>query len=237
MRCLKCKSVLLSCIDCLNKCCPSCEGELQNKKESFPDNAFIAINSGDIDKVSHILRQEYVDANEVFNDQGDSLLTCAAVNLDYEMCEYLIENHNVGVCEKDKYGRTALIEMVRTRSGKWNKKVVKLLSRSVNIQDSSGKTAIMFAATGAGAFGSNKGNLQIIKQLLELNADLSLTDNRGVTALGWAIVSNDASKNRTNDEVVEYLEEIMIVQEALKQFKQQYKHEVSEKGELIVEKR
>ncbi|PKG83318.1 hypothetical protein CXF85_11355 [Colwellia sp. 75C3] len=234
LKCLKCGDILLSCVNCLDECCPSCEGELKAKKESFPDNVFIAIGTSDIEKVSQILNREYVNFDDITNDNGDTLLTRAAVNLDYEMCSHLIKNYHANTCNQSQYGRTALIEMVRTRSGKWNKKIVQLLSRSVNIQDSSGNTALMFAATGAGCFGSKKGNLQIIKHLIELKADLALTDRRGLTALGRAIESNNVSKNSTNDDVVEYLEKVMIQQEALKLFNQQYIYEVSDKGELSV---
>ena len=124
--------------------------------------------------------------------------------------------------------------MVHRRGSKWNKKIANLIAYSVNFQDNSGKTALMFAATGAGMFGSNRGNIKIVKHLIELGADLSLPDQKGFTALGRAIESNNQSANNTNDELVNYLQTEMVKQEAMRVFKQLCRYDITNKGELKV---
>jgi hypothetical protein len=236
MRCQGCREVLESCIDCISKPCPNCSGVLINKKDSFPDNIFAEITKGElsIESLMGYINKENVNVDEILNEQGGSVLMEAAIKQNLEICQYLIDQLGADVSKASQNGRTALIEMVHTRSLKWNKKIVTLLRGSINFQDNSGNTALMFAATGAGMFGSNRGNIKIVKHLIELGADLSLTDNSGFTALGRAMESNNRSAKSINKDIVTYLQAEMIKQEAMRLFKQFYRYDITDKGELKV---
>jgi ankyrin repeat protein len=125
-----------------------------------------------------------------------------------------------------KYGRTALIEMVRRR-GKYHTEVAALLQSSVNAKDSEGKTALMFAAEGGGLFGSRRGNLSLARDLIGLDADPLIQDRGGRTALGYAIASNDKG---TNQDMVDYLEELIRTRIALREFEKLYEYTFDRKG-------
>jgi ankyrin repeat protein len=128
-----------------------------------------------------------------------------------------------------KYSRTVLIEMVRRR-GKYHREAALLLSSSVNAQDDQGGTALMFAAEGAGLFGSRRGNLSVAKHLVELGADPLVEDRRGKTALGYAMASNDKG---TNQDMVDYLEELMKTSIALREFDKLHQYKFDNDGCLI----
>lgn len=111
-----------------------------------------------------------------------------------EVCRLLLEAGLPASGPPAKYGRTPLIEMVRTRPP-FHNKVANLLKSSVNIQDDEGRTALTFAVEGAGWFGSRKGSIPIIMKLIELGADPFLQTKQGKTALDFAIKSNDTEQN------------------------------------------
>lgn len=83
-------------------------------------------------------------------------------------------------------------------------------------------TALMFASMGAGVFGSKRGNITIIRQLISFGADLGQVNERGQTAVRVAEMSNAGSKASTNDEVVAFLKEAAIEQRAMKEFHAKY---------------
>jgi len=210
-RCLTCKEVFFICGKCLGAKCPSCKGTLINKEVTFPDNLFNAIKNNNLEKVEKICNVENTDLNHIFNDNSrDTPLISAAISRKYEICQWLINTGNASIKAKNKNGRTALIEMVRCRNSNWPRKLAKLFAASVNEQDKSGKTALMFASVGAGLFGSNKGNLKVIKQLLEFGADIFIADNFENTALSYAKLSNKRGRVASNYAVVEYLEHVEI---------------------------
>nr|WP_280177504.1 ankyrin repeat domain-containing protein [Microvirga pakistanensis] len=111
----------------------------------------------------------------------------------------------------------------------YNAEVAARLRSSVDAQDDDGRTALMFAAKGSGLFGSRRGNLTIARDLLALGADLSLQDKQGLTALGFAIRSNDTDKN---NEMVEFLQQEMVKEEAMRSFKQRHSYRFDEKGHM-----
>jgi len=230
-RCKHCGEVVSPCSSCMDEPCPHCDGELVLKSESFPDNIFKAVKEGNIDKVRAIAEHEYCELTSLENENGLTLLTLAVFNHNLEMCKFLINEMNVGVCyQSRKYGRTSLIEMMQARSSNTSVKIMDLLRYSVQYQDNSGKTALMFSSIGAGLFGSKCGNPKLIKKLLSYGADLFIQDNRGRTALGWAIESNKQSKKKTNDEVINLLEGEMLKEAALREFKKHFYYEFDHKG-------
>ncbi|WP_262965897.1 ankyrin repeat domain-containing protein [Methylobacter psychrophilus] len=209
-RCLKCRKVFFICGDCLGAQCPECKGDLQSKEETFPDNLFYAIEKGDLSEVKNICELENKNVDFIINDKGDIPLIRAAVSKQHEICQWLIDKCNASINARDKYGRTPLIEMMRCRDSNWPKKQALLFAPSVNEQDGGGKTALMFASEGAGLFGSKKGNITIIKQLLGFGADVFIKDKYRNTALDIAIRSNDRSKTSSNQTVVDYLKKVEI---------------------------
>jgi len=120
--------------------------------------------------------------------------------------------------------------MVRTRGSKINRDVLKLLRESVNEQDDSGCTALMFALEGAGFFGARKGNLSLIEILLEFGASPLLQDKQGRTALGYAIASNDKGTNQT---VVNFLTQTVIDKTARREFEARNTYHIDKSGNLI----
>lgn len=142
-----------------------------------------------------------------------------------ELCKLLLD-FGASPGSAMQYGRTVLIEMVRRR-GKYHREVASLLSSSVNARDNQGGTALMFAAEGAGLFGARRGNLTIARHLVELGADPLVQDRRGKTALGYAMASNDKG---TNQDMVDYLEELMKTSIALREFDKLYQYKFDNDG-------
>jgi hypothetical protein len=231
MRCKLCSKVTYSCPSCFGESCPYCQGERVMKSKSFPDNIFKAVKEGDQDEVRAIYRRECCDLSSLENENGFTPLTLAVFEHDIEMCKFLIIEMTVDVCYQNlNNGRTTLIEMMQARSSKTSIKIMDLLKRSVHLQDNSGKTALMFASVGAGLFGSKCGNPKLINRLLNYGADLFAQDKTGCTALGWAIESNNQSKKKTNDEVINLLEGEMLKEAAIREFKKHFYYEFDHKG-------
>ncbi len=126
------------------------------------------------------------------------------------------------------------MEMIRCRGSKWPKEIAALLRQSVNEQDGSGMTALMFASIGAGAFGSKRGSLAIIRQLVAFGADLALVNKRGQTAVGVAEMENAKSAASANEEVVEFLKAVSIEQRAMKNLRSKYRCSFDSNGVLIL---
>jgi ankyrin repeat protein len=236
-RCLKCNDIFEVCTKCSDKQCPVCDGILKNKNDTFPDNFFIAVKNNKFDKIKSVLATENVFIDEVFDKNGDTALVNAAMSQNIEMCTFLIEQCYASPLSRNKDGRTPLIEMMRCRNGKGLKTLILLFRSTVNEQDASGKTALMFASTGAGVFGSKKGNITLIQQLLDLGANIHCKDKYGNTALIYAIESNKKSKTNNNEEVVCYLESKVILQTAMDYFRSDFSYNFTEGGELIIHKR
>lgn len=171
------------------------------------------------------------DLNALTNAQGDTLLMRAAMHKTggsaSDLCKLFLD---LGASPGStmQYGRTVLIEMVRRR-GKYHREVALLLRSSVNAQDDQGGTALMFAAEGAGLFGSRRGHLTAAEHLVDLGADPLVQDRRGRTALGYAMASNDKG---TNQDMVDYLEELMKTSIALREFDKLYQYKFDNDGRL-----
>lgn len=181
-----------------------------------------AIAREDLSALSGYLERHGLDVDQPIPECGGTLLRLAAIAGSISSCRHLIDRHGASIYARDNIGRTALMEMIRCRGSKWPKGVAELLSRSVNEQDWSGMTALMFASMGAGVVGSKRGNITIIRQLISFGADLGQVNERGRTAVGVAEMSNAKSKASTNDEVVAFLKEAAIEQRAMKEFHAKY---------------
>lgn len=197
------------------------------------DELFQVVKEGDLGRCRHLLAKlGHPGLNTLTNAQGDTLLMCAAMHKTStsasELCKLLLD-FGASPLSAMQYGRTVLIEMVRRR-GKYHREVAALLSSSVNAPDNQGGTPLMFAAEGAGLFGSRRGNLSVTKHLVELGADPFLADRRGKTALGYAMASNDKG---TNQDMVDYLKELMETRIALREFEKLYQYKFDNDGHLI----
>jgi hypothetical protein len=194
---------------------------------------------GDWDKVFDLLTEFWIDPSAIVcTKTGYTLLTLAATEPAPEACARLITLGANPANGGTIGARSALTMMVWLRDGTWSskhRKIVALLGPyTVNHQDSDGKTALMFAATGAGAFGSKRGNLRIVEQLIGFGADPSITDRRGRTALMLAVASNDASTTSTNHDVVQLLESYSIDSAAKQWFARHHRVEFSYRGEMSI---
>ncbi|GLR68267.1 hypothetical protein GCM10010909_29480 [Acidocella aquatica] len=221
------------CTKCSTNPCPKCKGPLDRSENLFPKSLFRVVSQGDIEGFWYIYRDlsgPASDLNRLLDRNGNTLLHVACGieknKLAAAMCDALFQT-GLSPTLKDKNGRTALTEMVRTRQYKPD--VATMLQISVNEQDGYGVTALMFAAKGGGLFGSRRGNLTVVRHLLELGADLFLCDDPGRTALGYAIRSNDKG---TNEAMIEFLEREMLAQTALDEFKKHNQYDFDNKGVL-----
>lgn len=197
------------CVSCAAKPCPQCTGHLEVTERVFPHSLFQAISKGDEREVERLLRDCSEPFVEVKNRNGETALALAArlktADAVKSMCELLLRAGFSPRAKADKTERTALITMVEHR--RFHKDVAELLKSSINDQDIGGKTALMFAAEGAGLFASRRGNGGIARTLLDLGADPQICDKRGLTALGHAVASNDTDQNEV---MVDLLKDAML---------------------------
>lgn len=191
-----------------------------------------AVKAGDLCEVQRLCDAEGVEPRYVF-EEGKTLLFPAAASQRLEVCAWLIEQ-GVLIDHQDSTGRTALLTAICMRDGGWRRELIALLESSINVADNGGLTPLMRAAEGAGLFGAKRGNLQILKGLIERGADLFAQDNQGLTALGHAKSSASASPRGANDEVVEFLEQAMVQAAAKMEFHRLYLHHFSPKGVLML---
>lgn len=229
--CPSCRSVFLDlCAPCAGKRCPKCtKSKLAERDSVFPYSLFRAISEEDDYKINSLLNRAREALDEITDQQGETPLAVAARSESSvaaeRLCKLLMER-GASADARLKSGRTALMEMIRNR-GNYYSKVAALLRGSVNAQDNAGMTALMFAAEGVGLFGSRRGNMTAIRDLISLGADPSLEDGRGLTALGHAIASNDTEMNQP---AIDYLKEQMVQRVALREFDRSYAHEFDGKG-------
>lgn len=194
-----------------------------------------AVRGGDIYEVQRLCDTEGVEPRHVF-EEGETLLFPAATSQQLEVCTWLIEQ-GTSIKHRNSIGRTALLSAIHARDGGWKHKIISLLEPSINVADNDGLTPLMRAARGAGLFGANRGNLQILKRLIESGADVFAQDNRGLTALGHANIDASSSKSGANDEVVDFLEQAMVQAAANMEFRRLYLHHFSSKGVLMLQHR
>lgn len=206
---------------------------------SSPPTAFqklsVAVRKGDIYEVQHLCDTEGVEPRHVF-EEGETLLFPAATSQQLEVCAWLIEQ-GASIAHRNSIGRTALLTAIHARDGRWKHQLIALLEPSINIADNDGLTPLMRAAKGAGLFGANRGNLQILKRLIKGGADVFAQDNRGLTALGHANIDARSSPSGANDEVVGFLEHAMVEAAAKMEFHRLYLHYFSSKGVLMLQHR
>jgi ankyrin repeat protein len=205
------------CERCAAKPCPKCKGLLEATERVFPHSLFQAISKGAEREVERLLRGRPEPLGDLKNRTGETALALAArfktPDVAKSMCEALLRAGFSTHAKSDNTERTALITMVEHR--RFHKDVAELLQSSINDQDVSGKTALMFAAEGAGLFGSRRGNGGIARTLLALGADPQICDKRGQTALGHAIASNDTGQN---EGVVDLIKDAILNSVARREF-------------------
>ena len=158
--------------------CPDCGARLVDPNKVFPWSLFAAIHDGRVDEVERLVSENKPDLERLKNPSGWSPLHAAVRS----------ENDATGTCRvlrkagaspsgRDAQGSTALIVAVKLRN--WTKELLGLLASSVNEQDNSGRTALMFAAKGGSGWGPEKGNVAIARALLAVGASASSATSTG----------------------------------------------------------
>jgi ankyrin repeat protein len=201
--------------------------------ESFSDSFFAAIKSGETWRVEKLINAEKPDLQKLRDARGDTSLNAAirAEQNNVEMCKLLL-GRGAAPDARGQQGRTALMHAVMGRS--WIKRlrpIVKLLGASVNVQDESGQTALMFASRGGAGFGAELGNSLLVRALLSLRADATIADNYGRTALAYA---EEVNKTGKNSRTVRLLQEAMLNQAARHDFHNRFAHSFDKNGVLRV---
>jgi len=194
---------------------------------------------GDWDKVFDLLGHYEIRPDTIVCPRSrNSLLTVAATEPAPEACERLLRLGADPAFGGTVGARSALTMMVWLRSKPWgskHRKIVELLAPdTVNHQDSDGKTALMFASVGAGLFGMKRGNPQIIDLLMRHDADPSIKNRWGRTALMEAVKSNDMSATGANGDVIELLESHSIYYAAKQWFIQEQRVVFSNDGGMTI---
>lgn len=189
-----------------SKCtaCPDCGVALVAANEVFPHSLFHAIQAHDVSALRELLSRDPGDLNTLRHRRSKYLPLTAAALLDdaekaVEICQVLLE-HGASPNAGDVAGRTPLIHSAM--SAKFRRKVADLFKRSVDVQDSDGKTALMWAAAKPSSVNNRVGNVRTLQALVALGANLFITCKRGKTALDYAL-SENATGN--NEAVVAYL--------------------------------
>jgi len=138
------------------------------------------------------------------NDDGDTALTFAVIGSNIEIIKLLLnKGFDINETGYDR-GWSPLMTAVNAYIGKDTEVIQFLLKNnaSVNYQDKSGETALMFAVETACALSevvdSATDNLEIIKLLIKNGADVNLKNSKGDTALDKAV-------SYENQAVIDYL--------------------------------
>jgi ankyrin repeat protein len=201
--------------------------------ESFSDSFFAAVKSGQTWRVEKLIDAEKPNLQKLRDARGDTGLSAAirAEQKNVEMCKLLLAR-GASPDARGHLGRTALMDAVTGRS--WIKRlrpIVKLLAASVNVQDESGQTALMFASRGGAGFGAELGNSLLVRALLSLRADAAIVDNHGRTALAYA---EEVNKTGKNSRTVRLLQEALLNQAARYDFDKRFSHSFDKNGILQV---
>ena len=154
-----------------------------------------------------VLVKNGCDINTQDND-GDTVLSIAAYFGLSQIVEYLLVN-KADPDIRDTKGNTALMKAVFNQKHPFPftkysyEEVLKLLLKyntKVNARNNDGQTALMFGCH----------TVEIVKQLLEKGADISLKDNSGKNAIDYA------KEYVNNEEIVTILEKYMNRKNILK---------------------
>ncbi len=144
----------------------------------------VAVYGNFFDGIKILLKREDLDINISYN--SDTALTLAT-HYGYDTIAQLLIEKNFDINAQDKHGNTALMLSIKRE---WHKNIFydgrrniakMLLSRpdiDINRQNNLGETALIIAVMYE--------NSEMIKLLLEKNANVDLKDGRGFTAFDWA---------------------------------------------------
>ena len=138
--------------------------------EDQRSDMFMAIVLGDLDEVKSL--SKFVNVNEPYNE-GNTFLEHAIVSKEEDIAIYLIDKmKNIN---SDSCLRSMNISILYDYSNIVEKLIEKGLS--VNEKDYNGVTHIVASIA--------EGNTKTFKVLLDNDADLSITDNKGITGLEY----------------------------------------------------
>lgn len=144
----------------------------------------VAVYGNFFDGIKILLKREDLDINTSYD--SDTALTLA-IHYGYDTVAQLLIEKNIDINAQDKYGNTALILSIKRKEHKniyydGRRNISRMLLSStdvdINRQNNLGETALITAVIHV--------NLEMVRLLLENNANTDLRDSRDFTALDWA---------------------------------------------------
>lgn len=225
--------------------CGECGGKLCSIVEVPEVLVFFEAVIGNWERVFEIIDENGLNPNLLgcpIDKWGFSrnatLMLIAAARLNLDSCRELANRQaNMALGQVRRGNCPPIVWVLLFRDGTQNKEryqVIKFLGETVNEADTTrdGKTALFAASTGHSLLGWNmhKGHVGLVKLLLSLGADVMQVDNRGNTALFYAIEDMRASRTEANIFVVNLLKEKTIEKVATNLFQKEFAHSFSDSG-------
>jgi len=148
--------------------------------------------SGDITDVERTISQG-ADINHLDDDQGSPLMI-AIKQMNIVLVNYFIELPDLLINQTDSTGQTPLIiacklfstdDLVKNTITVIFKLILNHKDVDVNVYDSTGTTALMYA--------SLVGNIDIVSKLIDIKADVNAKHVRGNTVLHYAVSSENVN--------------------------------------------
>lgn len=154
------------------------------------ENLFDCVDRGDLQSIKNFLKVGFT-VNEL-SDKGTPLLIHAIRKRQHNIVDFLLENSdiNVNLLSKDR-GSSALMEACAENNNDLVTNLLRLGADS-NLQNLTGQTALIISL--------NNSNVNLVKMLLENDADVSIKDNMEMDAIGYAELFG-------MDEIVEIIEQ------------------------------
>jgi len=225
--------------------CGECGGKLCSIVEVPEVLVFFEAVKGNWERVFEIIDESSLNPNLLgcpIDKWGFSrnatLMLIAAARLNLDSCQKLAYRHANMALGQVRFGNCPpIVWVLLFRYGthdKERREVIEFLGETVNEADTSrgGKTALFAASTGQSLLGWNmhRGNIGLINLLLTLGADVLQVDDRGNTALFYAIEDMKASRTAANISVVKLLKEKTIEKIATNLFQKEFAHSFSDNG-------
>jgi len=248
MACRKCLLAfeIAATLECDDRC-SNCGGKLCSVGDVREVLVFFEAAKGNWERVFEIIDEDKLIPNLLGCPidkwgffRNDTLMLMAAVQLNLDSCQKLVTRQaNMALGRVHAENCPPIVEVLRLRNGthdKERRELIKYLGETVNEADKTrgGKTALFAASTGKAFLGWNmhKGHVGLVKLLISLGADVLQKDDRGNTALFYALKDMKASRTEANIAVVDLLKEKTIEKFSTKLFREEFSYEFSDSGQF-----